>query len=181
MVHEPSLSSVRLRVVLQRVRDARIWADSQFQGSFKHGLLLLLGVGGQELRSSDSEEQTWRETVDLQTERLVEKVLRLRTFADDAGKMNLSLLETGGSLGLVSQFTLHASLRKGNRPSFQGSAPPALAKEVYESVRRSFMTELGQDRVVSGVFGAHMELEFINDGPVTYVFEVSQSSILDWS
>jgi len=129
--------------------------DGEVAGSIGRGLLVLLGVG-----QGDSEKQAhW----------LADKIAGLRIFEDDAGKMNLSVEEVGGSLLVVSQFTLYADCRKGRRPSFTGAAPPEEADRLYQVfVQR--LKERGLP-VATGVFQAMMQVHLVNDGPVTVVVE----------
>jgi D-tyrosyl-tRNA(Tyr) deacylase len=142
-----------MRAVLQRVTKASVTVDGTATGSIDRGLLVLLGV-----EHSDTEQAaTW----------LVNKVLGLRIFEDAQGKMNLSVVDVGGSLLVVSQFTLFADTRKGMRPSFAAAARPDHARELYErfidSARaRGILVE-------TGVFQAHMSVQLVNDGPVTLI------------
>lgn len=150
-----------MRFLLQRVRHAEVRvresAGSRVSGSIGHGLLLLAGFGRDDgLELPDS--QAWK--------RMVEKVLDLRVFADDAGKLNLSLREAGGELLVVSQFTLYADCRRGRRPSFTDAAPPAVAEALYKRLGADFESVL-PGRVAYGVFGAEMDVELVNWGPVT--------------
>jgi D-tyrosyl-tRNA(Tyr) deacylase len=144
-----------MKAVLQRVSEAEVRVDGGIVGKIGPGLLVLLGVG-----KGDSE---------AGAEFLAAKISGLRIFSDEAGKMNRSLLETGGALLAVSQFTLYGDCRKGRRPSFDAAAPPDLARALYEhfveAVRRSGI------RVETGVFQAHMEVSLVNDGPVTLLLE----------
>jgi D-tyrosyl-tRNA(Tyr) deacylase len=140
-----------MRALLQRVSYARVIVAEQIVGKIDQGLLILLGVA-----QDDSE---------AEVKTLADKIVNLRIFPDDEGKMNRSLLENGGAALVVSQFTLYANTRKGRRPSFVEAAPPALA----EPLVARFMAALeGYGiHVESGVFGAHMDVELLNDGPVT--------------
>jgi len=144
-----------MRLVLQRVSNARVEVGGEVAGSIEQGLLALVGV-----ERSDS-----RADVDY----LVDKVAGLRVFSDDAGKMNLSLKDIGGSLLVVSQFTLYADCRKGRRPSFDSAAGSELASELYEyfveSARKSGLA------VETGVFQADMNVHLVNQGPVTIILE----------
>ncbi|HET8912770.1 MAG TPA: D-aminoacyl-tRNA deacylase, partial [Ktedonobacteraceae bacterium] len=130
---------------------ASVEVEGKIVGEIGAGLLLLLGVG--------------REDGDAQLKALVEKIVNLRIFGDEAGKMNLSLLDIHGQVLVVSQFTLYADIRKGRRPSFTDAAPPAIAEPLVER----FKAALGSYKldVEGGVFGAHMRVELVNDGPVT--------------
>ena len=144
-----------MRLVLQRVSNARVEVGGEVTGSIEQGLLALVGV-----ERSDS-----RADVDY----LVDKVAGLRVFSDNAGKMNLSLRDIGGSLLVVSQFTLYADCRKGRRPSFDLAAGPELASELYEYfVESARKTGLA---VETGVFQADMNVHLVNQGPVTIILE----------
>jgi len=140
-----------VRAVVQRVSRARVTVDGQPTGEIGAGLLVLVGV-----RRGDTTEQA---------DKLARKLLALRIFEDDEGRMNLSVQDVGGEVLCVSQFTLYGDARKGNRPSFVEAAPPEEAEPLYERVR----TALGG--APGGRFGAHMEVELVNDGPVTLVVE----------
>jgi len=140
-----------MRALLQRVSHASVTVDEQVVGQIGQGLLVLLGVG-----QDDSE---------VQVKTLVDKIVHLRIFGDDEGKMNRSLLDVGGEVLVVSQFTLYADIRKGRRPSFVEAAPPTLAEPLVERFRDA-IAAYGL-RVETGVFGAHMDVELVNDGPVT--------------
>lgn len=145
-----------MRAVLQRVSRAAVSVDGAVVGEIGPGLLILLGVA-----PGDAQDQvTW----------LARKCAELRIFSDDAGLMNRGLLEVGGEALVVSQFTLFGDTRKGRRPSFVGAAPPILAVPLYEGFARA-LRELGVVRVETGVFGAHMEVSLVNDGPVTLILE----------
>jgi len=144
-----------VRAVVQRVSSARVEIDGEVAGSIGRGLLVLLGVG-----QGDSEKQAhW----------LADKIAGLRIFEDDAGKMNLSVEEVGGSALVVSQFTLYGDCRKGRRPSFTGAAPPEEADRLYQ-VFVARLKERGLP-VSTGVFQAMMQVHLVNDGPVTVVVE----------
>lgn len=144
-----------MRIVLQRVRQGRVLVDGNTVAEIDRGMVILLGIA-----PGDGQEQArW----------LVEKVVNLRVFEDEDGKMNHSLLEAGGSALVVSQFTLYADARKGRRPSFTDAAPP----EKAEPLVRLFSELLQQHGVPTqtGEFGAHMLVEIQNDGPVTIILE----------
>ena len=144
-----------MRAVIQRVSRARVTVDSRVAGEIQTGILILLGVG----RDDTPETAAY----------LAEKIVNLRVFADDAGKMNRSLLEISGSALVVSQFTLYGDTRGGRRPSYIQAAPPEDANQLYEEfVRR--LRSFGV-RVETGVFQAHMEVELVNDGPVTILLD----------
>jgi D-tyrosyl-tRNA(Tyr) deacylase len=143
--------------VCQRVSRARVVVDGEVVGEIEAGLGVLLGVA----RADDEEHAV----------RLAAKVARLRIFPDDEGRFDRSLLDVGGDTLVVSQFTLIADTAKGNRPSFAEAAPPEQAEPLYEH----FCTELRALglRVATGVFGAKMDVELVNDGPVTIVLDVT--------
>ncbi len=145
-----------MRVVIQRVQHAEVRVNGQVKGLIGKGLLVLAGF-----EAGDTEE-------DL--EWMAGKVVRLRIFSDPEGKMNLSLAESGGRLLVVSQFTLHASTKKGNRPSWIKAAPPETAIPLYERFVRLLESLTGQE-VETGDFGAYMEVELVNDGPVTIIID----------
>lgn len=145
-----------MRVLAQRVSRAQVTVDGVVTGCIAGGLLLLVGIG----KNDDERELEW----------MAGKVMRLRVFPDDEGKMNLSVQEAGGGLLVVSQFTLYGDCRKGNRPSFASSAPPAEAERLYLRFVDMLRAESGLD-VQTGVFAAHMEVELVNDGPVTLWLE----------
>lgn len=140
-----------MRSLLQRVSRASVMVDEQVVGQIGRGLLILLGVG-----QDDGE---------AQVKTLADKIVHLRIFEDEAGKMNRSLLDIGGEALVVSQFTLYADVRKGRRPSFTSAAPPALAEPLVERFKDA-LAAYGVP-VEGGVFGAHMDVELINSGPVT--------------
>lgn len=145
-----------MRVLVQRVSRAQVRVDGVSVGKTGAGLLLLVGF-----RAGDGNEQiSW----------MADKVLGLRVFPDGDGKMNLALEDTVGDLLVVSQFTLYGDARKGRRPSFVDAAPPEIAVPLYERFL-DVLRERSRGRVESGVFGAHMEVELVNDGPVTLLLE----------
>jgi D-tyrosyl-tRNA(Tyr) deacylase len=144
-----------MRSVVQRVARGAVRVDRQVVGEIGHGLLVLLGVA-----TGDAEADA-RWTAD--------KLAQLRVFEDEAGKMNRSVQDVGGGVLLVSQFTLLGDARKGNRPSFVGAAPPEEANALYESVA-ALLRARGLP-VAQGVFRAHMEVESVNDGPVTLILD----------
>lgn len=144
--------------VIQRVRHAKVEVDGAIVGQIEAGILALVAV-----EKGDSEKQA---------KRLVERILGYRIFADGEGKMNLSLTDTGGSLLLVSQFTLAADTRKGSRPSFTPAAPPEEGKRLFDFVVAE-ARKLHQSPVETGEFGADMQVSLINDGPVTFTLQVS--------
>jgi len=144
-----------MRVVLQRVKEAHVNVDGATVGSIATGMVVLVGV-----TSTDS-----RQDADY----LVEKIIHLRIFPDEARKMNRSLLEASGALLVVSQFTLYGDCKKGRRPSFDSAAPPDLARDLYDYfVERLRFRNIP---VQTGVFQAEMEIHLINDGPVTFILD----------
>jgi len=147
--------SIDLIGLLQRVTTAEVTIDGQRVAHIGPGLLVLVGV-----RPSDDEQSAVR---------LLERVLAFRVFADEAGKMNLSLTQVQGGLLLVPQFTLAADTRKGLRPSFNAAAAPSLSRRLFDSVVEAARVRHGV--VETGVFGAHMQVSLTNDGPVTIWLE----------
>ena len=148
-----------MRGVLQRVREARVEVGDELVAEMGPGLLVLVGVG--------------RRDTERDARELVRKILGLRIFEDDAGKMNRSLVETGGTLGLVSQFTLWADTRKGRRPSFGEAAEPAVAEPLFDRVCDVARAE--GVSVVTGRFGAMMRVSLTNDGPVTILLDTERT------
>ena len=145
-----------MRVVIQRVSRASVRVDGAITGEIGNGLLVLVGV-----EDADTQEDTqW----------LSNKIVNLRIFNDDAGVMNRSLLEVGGGLLLVSQFTLHASTKKGNRPSYIRASKGEIAQPMYEQLKEKLEQDSGI-KVQTGIFGADMKVELVNDGPVTIVID----------
>lgn len=140
---------------LQRVRRAEVRVDEQIIGEIGAGLMVLVGVRVSDDRSS--------------SERLIERLLAYRVFPDDAGRMNLSLAETGGGLMLVPQFTLVAETDRGNRPGFSRAAPPDRARELYEHAAATARAR--HQPVAEGRFGAEMQVALVNDGPVSFWLE----------
>lgn len=153
-----------MRALIQRVERAQVEVDGVTVGSCGPGHLILLGVA-----PGDDE---------ALAERLWRKVAALRICADEAGKTNRSLADTGGSVLVVSQFTLYADARRGNRPSFTGAAAPTLAEHLYERFCELAEAELGPGRVGRGVFGADMRVSLVNDGPFTVMLDTDE---LGWS
>lgn len=141
-----------MRVVIQRVSEASVRIEGQVVSSIGKGLLVLLGIE----QADGAEDIAW----------LVPKIANLRIFADPQDKMNLSLKEVGAAVLVVSQFTLHAATRKGNRPSFIRAAAPSHSEPLYEAFCAAMEGETGQ-AVGRGVFGADMQVSLVNDGPVT--------------
>ena len=145
-----------MRVVLQRVKSASVTVNNQVVGSVGSGMLILLGI-----ETADTQEDiAW----------LCGKICRMRIFNDAEGVMNLSLEETGAEALVVSQFTLHASTKKGNRPSYLKAARPEQAEPMYEQFKTKLSGMLNQP-VASGTFGAMMDVELVNDGPVTILVD----------
>ncbi len=144
-----------MRACVQRVSRASVTVDGEVVGQIGRGLLVLLGVG----QGDDERDARY----------LADKIVGLRIFEDDQGKMNRSLAEQGGGLLVVSQFTLLGDVRKGRRPSFTDAAPPEEANRLYE-VFAAASAELGVP-VAKGRFQAHMEVELVNDGPVTILLD----------
>lgn len=148
-----------MKAVIQRVTHANVRVDGETVGSCGQGFLILLGV-----MAGDDEKEA---------DKLVNKIVNLRIFEDENGKMNLSSLDIGGEMLVVSQFTLCADCTHGRRPSFTPSAPPDEANRLYEYfVRR--LKENGISHVETGVFGADMKVELLNDGPVTIILDSSE-------
>ncbi len=144
-----------MRVVIQRVKRATVTVDGETVGAIGRGLLVLLGV-----KQGDTEADTGF---------LVNKTLGLRIFPDDSDKMNRSLLDIGGELLVVSQFTLYGDCRKGKRPSFTAAAPPDLADALYEKFCAQARAQ--GVKVATGRFAAMMDVELVNDGPVTIIID----------
>ena len=141
-----------MRLLIQRVTEARCRIDGEVFSEIGKGLVVLVGVGNDET----DEDIAW----------LTKKLVQLRIFDDEAGVMNLSVEDIAGDIMIVSQFTLHALTKKGNRPSWIKAAPEAISKPLYEKFVQSVETALGKG-VATGEFGADMKIELTNDGPVT--------------
>ncbi len=141
-----------MRVIIQRVSEAAVTIDGTVNGAIERGLLILLGIED----ADGTEDINW----------LCRKIVNLRIFNDNDGLMNLSLQEVKGDALVVSQFTLHASTKKGNRPSYIKAAKPAVAIPLYEAFVQQLEQELGKP-VATGIFGADMKVQLLNDGPVT--------------
>ncbi len=146
-----------MRALIQRVRRCSVSIDDKVHSSIGPGLLILLGV-------KQGDQVT-------DAEYLADRSTALRVFEDPQGKMNLSVKDIGGCVMVVSQFTLYGDTRKGNRPSYSEAAPPAEAEALYEHFARRMRMSLGEERVATGVFRAMMDVELINDGPVTVMVE----------
>ncbi len=144
-----------MRAVVQRVSRAQVRVEGEVKGAVGRGMVVLLGVG----RNDSAEAAVY----------LAEKVANLRIFEDEQGKMNRSLVEMGGEALVISQFTLYGDVRKGRRPGFDQAAPPQQAESLYEQFVRELVAH--GIRVATGVFQAHMEVELVNDGPVTILLD----------
>lgn len=144
-----------MKAVVQRVTHASVRVDGEIKGQIENGFLVLLGVG-----QNDTE---------ADADRLVNKIVKMRIFSDENDKINLSLADVGGSLLVISQFTLYADCRKGNRPNFINAGKPDVAERLYEY----FVNECKKHIpiVEKGVFGADMKVELLNDGPFTVILE----------
>lgn len=148
-----------MRAVIQRVNRAKVKVSGNVVGEIGPGLLVFLGVG--------------KEDTSVDAEYLLEKIVNLRIFEDEAGKFNLSLLDCAGEMMVVSQFTLYADCRQGRRPSFTAAAPAEMARSLYEL----FLERARQKglRVAAGIFQARMEIELVNAGPVTILLDSSKN------
>lgn len=145
-----------MKVVIQKVKNASVTVDKKLVGKINNGLLLLVGY-----EHEDTENDIlW----------ITQKVINMRIFNDNSQKMNLSLIETDGDVLLISQFTLHASTKKGNRPSFLSSAKADEAKILYQKTINEFEKAI-QKTIQTGVFGAMMDVSLVNDGPVTIILD----------
>lgn len=147
-----------MRFVIQRVNHASVTVDGKIVGQIGKGLLVLIGVA-----DSDTKETA---------ERFVRKLCNLRIFEDENGKTNLSLADVGGSLLLVSQFTLYADCKKGNRPSFTNAGAPDMANEMYEYIIAE--AKKYTPNVQCGIFSAYMKVDLLNDGPFTVIFDSNE-------
>ena len=143
-----------MKIVIQRVKRAQVSIDQQLHNSIGQGLLLLVGVG-----SDDSQEDM---------DYAVRKIVNMRIFSDAEGKMNLSIKDISGEILSISQFTLHADTKKGNRPAFTGAAKPDMASPFYDKFNQLLAEQVP---VKTGVFGADMQVELVNDGPVTILLD----------
>ena len=141
-----------MRALVQRVRDARVTAEGCVTGVIGRGLLVLAGIAADD----GPDDRNW----------LARKIVDLRIFDDESGVMNRSVRDVGGDVLAVSQFTLHASTRKGNRPSWSGAAAPHVARPAFDAFVAALALAAGRP-VATGMFGAHMEVALVNDGPVT--------------
>ena len=145
-----------MRAVIQRVSEGSVTIDGKVRGKIGQGFVVLLGIE----EADNDEDIDW----------LCGKITRMRVFTDEAGLMNKSLADVGGGVLLISQFTLHASTKKGNRPSFTRAAKPEVAIPLYERFIARLEAELGQ-AVETGEFGANMQVALVNDGPVTITID----------
>jgi len=145
-----------MRIVLQRVSEASVTVEAAVTGAIGQGLLVLVGI-----EDADTDE-------DIQW--LSNKIVNLRIFNDAAGVMNLGVKEVDGEILLVSQFTLHANTKKGNRPSYIKASKPAIAIPMYEKMIRQLEADLGK-KIQTGIFGADMKIRLLNDGPVTILID----------
>ncbi len=148
-----------MRVVIQKVKEASVSVENKTISSIKKGLLILVGIENADMQ----EDINW----------LVKKVVQLRVFGDENGVMNLSVKDVGGDIIVVSQFTLHANTKKGNRPSYIRAAKPDISIPMYEKFINEMESALGK-KVGAGVFGAKMDVALINDGPVTIIIDSKQ-------
>ncbi len=146
-----------MRTVIQRVQHAQITIDHSTQKSIGHGLLVLLGIE----KEDTQDDIEW----------LCGKIARLRIFGDKDNKMNLSVQDIKGEIMAVSQFTLHASTKKGNRPSWIKAADPEHAEPMYLEFVKKLQSYIQNKEVITGEFGAHMDIELLNDGPVTIIID----------
>lgn len=152
-------NSNNMRVVIQRVSEAAVKIEGKIKGEIGQGLLVLAGFTA----SDTAEDLIW----------ISKKLVQLRIFADADDKMNLSVLDVKGEILLISQFTLYANTKKGNRPSYINAAPPALAIPLYEQFITNLESDLGKS-IQTGEFGADMKVSLINDGPVTIIIDSQQ-------
>ncbi len=146
-----------MRAVVQRVKKCSVTIDGNLYSSIESGLLIFLGV-----KQGDTE---------ADAKYVAEKCANLRIFNDENGRMNLSLLQTGGSAMVVSQFTLYGDTRRGNRPSYTEAAEPQLAESLYDLFVHYLREIIGEEKVATGVFRAMMDVELLNDGPVTLIVD----------
>jgi len=145
-----------MRVVIQRVSRASVTVDKNITGAIQNGLLVLLGIED----ADNDEDIMW----------LSNKIVNLRIFNDEQDVMNKSVLDVGGSILLVSQFTLHAATKKGNRPSYIKASKPDIAIPMYEKMISQLSNDLNK-KIETGIFGADMKVELLNDGPVTIIID----------
>lgn len=147
-----------MKLVIQRVQEASVSVDQEVVGKIGHGFMVLLGVS-----QTDTEEIA---------DKMFQKLLKLRIFEDENGKTNLDIKSVNGELLIISQFTLYADCRKGNRPSYTNAGNPDLANELYEYIIAQCQKEF--PNVQHGIFGAYMKVSLLNDGPFTIIFDSEQ-------
>ena len=145
-----------MRAVIQRVSEASVTVEGAIIGQIQRGLMVLVGI----VNEDDTSDIEW----------LSNKIIHMRIFEDESGVMNKSLIEVGGAILLVSQFTLHASTKKGNRPSYIAAAKPEISIPIYEAMIHQLQKDLGAS-IQTGKFGADMKVSLINDGPVTITID----------
>ena len=145
-----------MRVVVQKVKNASVKVNNRLVGKIKNGLVVLAGYES----SDNSEDISW----------MVQKIIKMRIFDDSENKLNFSILDVNGEILLISQFTLHASVKKGNRPSYIKAADSKKAKQIYDQTIREFETVLNR-KISTGKFGANMEVSLVNNGPVTITID----------
>lgn len=145
-----------MRAVIQRVTQASVKVDGEIKGAIQYGLMVLIGIE----EADNDEDIKW----------LVSKICHLRIFDDEHGVMNNDILQINGDVLLISQFTLHALTKKGNRPSYIKAAKPEIAIPIYEKCIAQFEKELNK-KIQTGIFGAYMEVALVNDGPVTIIID----------
>ena len=145
-----------MRAVIQRVSEASVTVEGAIIGQIQRGLMVLVGI----INEDDTSDIEW----------LSNKIIHMRIFEDESGVMNKSLIEVGGAILLVSQFTLHASTKKGNRPSYIAAAKPEISIPIYEAMIHQLEKDLGAS-IQTGKFGADMKVSLINDGPVTITID----------
>jgi D-tyrosyl-tRNA(Tyr) deacylase len=145
-----------MRVVIQRVSEASVKVDGNITGAIQKGLLVLMGVED----ADTNEDIEW----------ISSKIVNLRIFDDNEGVMNLSVKDMDGEILLVSQFTLHAATKKGNRPSYIKASKPEIAIPIYEKLIKQLQNDLGKE-IPTGIFGADMKVQLLNDGPVTILID----------
>lgn len=145
-----------MRAVIQRVSEAKCTVNGEISGQIKHGFLVLLGIANDD----DQSDLDW----------LMQKIINLRVFSDEAGLMNKSVLDVGGNILLISQFTLFAQTKKGNRPSFINAAKPDIAVPLYQKAIAILEQYLNR-KIATGIFGADMKISLVNDGPVTITID----------
>lgn len=143
-----------MRFLVQRVSKAKVVVDNEIVGKIEKGFMTLIGI-----KQGDTKKEA---------DKLIKKMLKLRIFEDENGKMNLNIKQVDGKILAISQFTLYADTKKGNRPSFINAAKPEEAEELYKYIINELSKEINVEK---GVFGAHMDVDFVNDGPVTILLE----------